>query len=98
MELIEWLTNWYTSNCDGDWEHSYGIKIDTLDNPGWSFEADLLDTIHEGKKMSMKSLGSDDDWYEVSSDGKVFTGAGDPTKLSLLLGLFKEFIENQRLE
>jgi hypothetical protein len=27
---------WYTKQCNGDWEHSYGIRIDTIDNPGWS--------------------------------------------------------------
>jgi hypothetical protein len=23
------LERWYVSPCDGDWEHSYGIRIDT---------------------------------------------------------------------
>ena len=32
--MLEWLMNWYESNCDGDWEHSYGVKIESLDNPG----------------------------------------------------------------
>lgn len=26
MEIIEWLENWYSQNCDGDWEHFYGVK------------------------------------------------------------------------
>ena len=30
-----WLMNWYAQQCDGDWEHENGIKIGTLDNPGW---------------------------------------------------------------
>ena len=25
---------WYNGNCDGDWQHEYGIKIETVDNPG----------------------------------------------------------------
>lgn len=29
------LERWYASQCDDNWEHSYGIRIDTLDNPGW---------------------------------------------------------------
>lgn len=33
MDILKWLENWYSSNCDGDWEHLYGITIRTLDNP-----------------------------------------------------------------
>ncbi|MFE2849501.1 Imm53 family immunity protein, partial [Streptomyces scopuliridis] len=33
--LLDWLQNWYTQQCDGDWEHEWGVKIATLDNPGW---------------------------------------------------------------
>lgn len=35
MEMNDWLSNWHKLNCNGDWEHTYGIKIETLDNPGW---------------------------------------------------------------
>lgn len=93
MEITEWLVSWYKTNCDGDWEHTYGIKIDTLDNPGWSFKVDLLDTIYEGKKIYLKVSDNDEDWYEIHSDGELFTGFGDPSKLQLLMNLFKEFIE-----
>ncbi len=41
---IDRLQNWYSSQCDGYWEHSYGIKIETLDNPGWACFIDLLGT------------------------------------------------------
>ncbi len=42
--MINWLENWYSSQCDGSWEHFYGIKIETLDNPGWAVEIDLCET------------------------------------------------------
>lgn len=38
MDVFQWLQEWYIQNCDGDWEHCYGIKIGTLDNPGWSID------------------------------------------------------------
>ncbi|MGK7942612.1 MAG: Imm53 family immunity protein [Crocosphaera sp.] len=25
-----WLQDWYTSQCNGEWEHTYGIDIKTL--------------------------------------------------------------------
>ncbi|WP_203237204.1 Imm53 family immunity protein [Streptomyces gilvosporeus] len=36
LDPLSSLTAWYTSQCDGGWEHEYGIRIETLDNPGWS--------------------------------------------------------------
>jgi|GEM_PF-3181522 len=35
MNVFTELTNWYQNQCDGDWEHKYGVSIETLDNPGW---------------------------------------------------------------
>ena len=32
---IAGLEDWYADLCNGDWEHTGGIKIETLDNPGW---------------------------------------------------------------
>ena len=86
MELLDWLTDWYASNCNQDWEHTYGISIATLDNPGWSIEIDLIDTQLEGRQLSEISMkNSDIDWYNISSTGKRFTGYGDGKKLNLLI-------------
>jgi len=43
MVLVQ-LPQRYRGQCDGDWEHSYGVKIETLDNPGWLVTIDLTDT------------------------------------------------------
>ncbi len=39
--VLQRLQRWYASYCDQDWEHSYGVKIETLDNPGWLVHIDL---------------------------------------------------------
>ena len=44
MDTLAWIENWYQSQCHGDWEHDYGIKIETLDNPGWRVVIDLAGT------------------------------------------------------
>jgi len=44
MTNLEKLQNWYIQQIDGDWKHTYGIKIDTLDNPVWLLEVDLAET------------------------------------------------------
>lgn len=45
--VIKWLQDWYFENCNGDWEHTYGITIETLDNPGWQLKICLEDTKYE---------------------------------------------------
>ena len=45
----------------------------------------------------MKVLNSDDDWYDVTSDGEAFTAFGDASKLQFLINLFKEFTENESI-
>jgi hypothetical protein len=30
------LLQWYAAHCDSEWEHTYGVTLDTLDNPGGS--------------------------------------------------------------
>lgn len=98
MEILKWLTDWYKSNCDGDWEHSYGIRIDTLDNPGWFINIDLIDTKQDGKMISIKVENTDDDWYSIKSDGSVFEAYGDFSKLPLLVLKFKEFVESTNVQ
>jgi len=95
MDLLEWLTGWYASNCNRDWEHTYGISIGTLDNPGWSMIIDLTDTPLEGRQLTEISMSnSDNDWYRISSTGEQFAGYGDEKKLNVLIGKFKAFAES----
>lgn len=93
MNIIEWINNWYSSLCDGDWEHSYGIKIETLDNPGWIVKIDLAETDHQGKEfIGINTDHGDDDWIQCFIRDDQFIGAGDPTKLEKILLIFKEWI------
>ncbi len=43
-DVLAELQRWYLAQCNDDWEHSYGVTIETLDNPGWSVHIDLADT------------------------------------------------------
>lgn len=48
-DVLERLERWYAAQCNGDWEHTYGITIETLDNPGWTFKVELRDTYLSGQ-------------------------------------------------
>ena len=95
MDILNWLEKWYLSMCDGSWEHSYGVSIDTLDNPGWTVSIDILDTPLEHKNFHTISRDIDEnDWIHCQvKDGK-FKGAGDPTKLVEILSMFRSFVES----
>lgn len=96
MDMINWLQNWYQENCDGYWEHMFGIKIDTLDNPGWNVLIDLSDTPLEDKIFEEKKQYIDDDnWiFCIVKDG-IFQGSGDSNKLGQILKIFREWAENE---
>lgn len=94
MEIIEWIQDWYKINCDGDWEHMYGVKIDTLDNPGWKVSIDLLDTTVEDKVFhTIQNYVDDTNWIHCMVKEGKFNGSGDPHKLYEILSTFKNWVE-----
>jgi hypothetical protein len=48
LDNISWLEDWYEAQCNGDWDDGNGVKIDTLDNPGWMVTVDLNGTRYSG--------------------------------------------------
>jgi hypothetical protein len=89
MDTLQELQNWYHSQCDGDWEHSYGVKIDTLDNPGWSVVIDLAETNLAGCAFpEVHRLEHDMDWIHCRVRGMRFEGNGGPFMLEEILRAF----------
>ncbi len=95
---IEKLNNWYQAQCNGDWEHSYGVKIDTLDNPGWLVKIDLIDTALDSKGFSEIAQGIEGsshleaaDWLHCYVSDRQFVGAGDPSKLENIIKVFVDW-------
>jgi hypothetical protein len=92
LSIIRWLEKWYQSNCDTGWEHVYGVKISTIDNPGWIVKIDLVDT--SLKDRAFESINVDngnDDWIVCRVNSNVYEGVGDPSKLEEILKVFKEW-------
>jgi hypothetical protein len=89
---LEFLQDWYSSNCDGDWEHSFGIKIETLDNPGWAITIDLENTEWEDLQFSKSEELSEDDWFNISAKEKKLIAYCDSKKLVYLLDRVKNIL------
>lgn len=91
MNHLESLISWYSSHCDGGWEQSFGIKIDTLDNPGWSLRIDLAETELAGRPFEPIHRGdseSDLNWVHCKVEAEQFVALGGPSSLPELLEIF----------
>ena len=103
MENIKRLQKWYRSQCNEDWEHQYGIKIETLDNPGWAVKIDLVNTYLEEIPFEKVAYGigeqaelSGEDWLVCEVKGGQFTGFAGPFKLTEILDIFLNWAEGKQ--
>ena len=89
MNVLQELQHWYAAQCDGDWEHGYGLKIDTLDNPGWHVTINLNCTPLASKVFpEVKSIEDERDWIHCSVRNSTFEGHGGPLMLEEILRVF----------
>jgi hypothetical protein len=87
---LDWLQDWYRSKCNGEWEHEFGIEIETLDNPGWRVEVDV------GRSLMSQSTScdrSDSDWVRCSVKDGRFVGSGGPGNLNEILEVLRAWLE-----
>jgi hypothetical protein len=101
QNVLQSLQEWYRSQCNDAWEHTYGVKIDTLDNPGWKLSIDLKETELEDKPFAKVSRGEiaddlteDGDWLVCEVKDSTFTGAGGPGSLEELISTFLAWAEH----
>lgn len=62
------IRDWYHARCDGDWEHRWGITIETLDNPGWRGRIAIEGTplADRDPPAAVSIHRSDTDWLEIA--------------------------------
>ncbi|MBA3481543.1 MAG: immunity 53 family protein [Pirellulales bacterium] len=99
MDLLVALQEWYASQCDGEWEHRYGVKIESCDNPGWWVKIDLMGTVLQSRSFTplaenvdAQGFQKDPKWLHCYVDDGVWNGAGDETKLPLILRSFLTWV------
>jgi hypothetical protein len=95
MEILTWLQAWYVARCDGEWEFREGIKLLSVSNPGWSVEINVSDTLLEDACIPLTQFHqSATDWYGYFLEDALFVGSGDPTKLEVILQVFRSLLED----
>jgi len=92
LSVIQQLEAWYAARCNGEWEHAHGVRIDTLDNPGWSVIIDLVGTsLGEVPFPEINELDSETEWMSCAVREQRFEGRGGPAMLHRILSVFLEW-------
>ena len=94
--ILERLSSWYAQKCNGDWEHSYGVRINTLDNPGWGVKIDLVETSLLDVPFSAIEIDLDHEvhWLRCWKEGSTFHVACGPGRLEDGLEIFLLWAES----
>jgi hypothetical protein len=88
-DVLERLQIWYAQQCNGEWEHSWGVSIETLDNPGWLVKINLRATNLENKTLEkITRERSERNWITCWTKDSTFQGAGGPQNLVEILETF----------
>ena len=83
---------WYLERCNDEWEHSYGVNITTLDNPGWTVDVDLADTPLSGRPYErVETHRSEDDWLVSWREEARWCAACGPLNLAEALAAFLDW-------
>jgi hypothetical protein len=94
---VERIQKWFKINCNDDWEHTYGLSICTLDNPGWEVKIDLTGTSLENLSYSKEFQDTMDKnhWYRIRTNDNVLEMFCGPENLDQILLIFLDEILNK---
>lgn len=105
-DSLPWLMDWYLRQCDGEWEHVFGVRIETLDNPGWRLSIALRETSLHGRpfaRIEHGTLARDlEEWQQAGSwwiaevNGDIFEANCGPLDLHTVIALFRRWAESPR--
>jgi hypothetical protein len=100
MDTLTRLQAWYARHCNGEWEHTSGISIQSCDNPGWWVKIELAGTPLEactfteiGEGVDAQRFAQGPAWLSCRSENGVWHGAGDEAKLERILEIFLTWAE-----
>jgi hypothetical protein len=83
------LQDWYLAQCDGEWEHRYGVTLGTLDNPGWLLKIDLTGTGLESRAIERRETHREErDWLVYWVDDEQWQAACGPLNLGQAIDAF----------
>jgi len=95
MLSLSTLEKWYSQQCNGDWEHGFGVDISTIDNPGWSVAIGLHDTPKQETTLARVRIDRrHDDWIHYWADEQKFQIRCGPLNLSEAIEIFARWFDS----
>ncbi len=97
VSVLSQLEQWYARQCDGTWEHSPGVAIESRDQ-GWWVKVNLKGT--QLQHVAFSEIATNVDaaripqgprWLHCWTQDGIWHGAGDETKLRRILELFLDW-------
>jgi Immunity protein 53 len=87
--LVQRLESWYERQCNGEWEHGWGIDIGTFAVPKWHFAVELRDTKLEWHRTKWEEVRVDrDDWHCFRFTSGSYESIGTLASLPRMIGDF----------
>lgn len=98
---FDWICAWYRAHCDGDWEHGFGVRLESMDNPGWYFAVDLKGTELERVPFSRVEHNLADaeaglearNWWHCEVENGTFNGYCGPWDIRTVFKYFRLWAE-----
>lgn len=93
------MQNWYHSQCDGEWEYSYLLRIQTLDFPGWSIDIDVETSLAATKFSSISLHESSSKWMDCWKEDSPskFKARCSSNRLLEAIGIFHKWAKEFRM-
>lgn len=92
-DTLQRIQHWYAHHCDGEWEHRNGLRIETIDNPGWHIEIDLTGTsLRQTSFDELTQQRTVTDWLQCRVRDQKFEAFCGPENLDEALQLFLSWV------
>jgi hypothetical protein len=89
MSGLQRLQAWYAEQCNGSWEHECGVKIESIDDPGWRVRVGLRGTpLHAHDFTELERLHAGEEWVHCRVRNGCFEGYGGPQMLEEIVKIF----------
>ena len=96
INYLNMMENWFADQCNGVWEKKFSIKIDTIDNPGWSLRIDLDETSLKNEKFEeVRKDINENKWILCWVEKYQFQGGGGPLNLLDIFAIFFAWINKK---
>lgn len=93
------MARWYAWQCDGDWEHEYGIRVERV-HDGWNLSIDLSFTEVESVDFDLQKVYAEfrvarpyDASIQLSRAGKQLRGKCGAGAMTDMVGVAFDWIE-----